>query len=107
MARIDLDQMAIGKLGRNVSLMGPELSLTARKVALAARASELPGRKRTRAFRKGVRQTRPAVDGPTVAVHVGSRWSLAHLWEFGSINTPATRPVSRAAQSVGLRVETW
>ncbi|WP_159944805.1 MULTISPECIES: hypothetical protein [unclassified Nocardiopsis] len=105
MARIDLDRRAIDRLSRNVTLMGPELSLAARRVALAARASELPGRKRTRAFRRGVTQTRPALDGPTVAVRVGSRWSLAHLWEFGSINTPTTRPLSRAAQSVGLRVE--
>jgi hypothetical protein len=100
MARIDLDQAAINALSRNVSLLGPELSLIARRVALAARASELPGRARTRGFRRGITQTRPRVIGPTVAVHVGSRWALAHLWEFGSINT-----VSRAAQSVGLRLE--
>jgi hypothetical protein len=105
MARVDLDRAAIGRLSRNVALMGPELSLTARRVALAARATDLPGRHRTRAFRRGVTQTRPAVDGPTVAVHVGSRWPLAHLWEFGSINTEPTRPISRAAQTVGLRVE--
>ncbi|GAA4908055.1 hypothetical protein [Streptomonospora salina] len=104
MARIRMDQSAIGRLARDVEFIGPELELAARRVALEAKKNP-PGDQRTKPFTKRITQTRPRVEGDTACVHVGSSWSLAHLWEFGSINTPPLRPISRAARSAGLRLE--
>ncbi|WP_242883978.1 hypothetical protein [Actinomadura litoris] len=103
--RVKIDPAALARVAADVGLLGPELSLAARKIAIAARATNPPGQGRTRAFDARMRITPPAVERGRAVVYVGTSWKLAHLWEFGSLNTPALRPLTRAAQSSGLRFE--
>ena len=44
----------------------------------------------------------PDVDGAAAAAF-GSRSSIWHILEFGSVNNPPYRPLTRAAERVGLR----
>jgi hypothetical protein len=103
--RVEIDPAALARVAADVAVLGPELSLAARKIAVSARATNPPGQRRTRAFDARMRVTPPAVESGRVVVYVGTSWGLAHLWEFGSLNTPALRPLTRAAQASGLRFE--
>ena len=101
--RVEIDPAALARVAADVTTLGPELSLAGRRIAIAAQAANPPGQRRTRRFDAQMRVTAPAVERGRVVVYVGTSWKLAHLWEFGSLNTPALRPLTRAAQSSGLR----
>lgn len=101
--RVVFDAAALRALAADVALLGPELSLAGRRIAIAARAEDPPGGRRTRRFDADMRVMPPRVIDGRVTVYVGTSWPLAHLFEFGSLNTPPLRPLTRAAQRSGLR----
>lgn len=43
--------------------------------------------------------------GREVEVHVGTKWRLGHIIEFGSTNNPAYAPLRKSAIQSGLRFE--
>lgn len=104
-SRVEIDPAALRALAADVGLLGPELSLAARKIALSAKATTPPGGPRTKRYDADMTMTPPRVIDQRATVYVGTRWPLAHLWEFGSLNTPALRPLTRAARDSGLRFE--
>ncbi|MFC0041009.1 hypothetical protein [Actinomadura rayongensis] len=102
-SRVQIDAAAVRKLAADVAMLGPELSLAARRIAIAAKATNPPGQRRTRRFDALMRITPPRAEGGRTVVYVGTSWPLAHLFEFGSLNTPPLRPLTKAAQASGLR----
>ncbi|QXJ19611.1 hypothetical protein AGRA3207_000173 [Actinomadura graeca] len=103
--RVEIDAAALRRVTADVAMLGPELSLAGRRIAIAASATTPPGGRRTRRFDAQMTITPPRAASGRAVVYVGTSWPLAHLFEFGSLNTPPLRPLTRAAQASGLRFE--
>lgn len=104
--RIDINPALAAELGADPRF---RRSLLARGIDVRkAIAGNLPsgrgGGRRVAAFaRKAYADL--AGSGADVEVHVGTRWRLGHIIEFGSVNNPAYAPLRRAARQTGLRFE--
>lgn len=71
-------------------------------------AAELPsGRTGGRRVAPYATQSFATVQGTGRDAHgvAGTRWKLAHIIEFGSINNPAYAPLRKAAIRTGMRFE--
>jgi hypothetical protein len=72
-------------------------------------AAELPsgasGGRRVAPFSKRAYADLSGETGRNVSAQVGTRWRLAHLIEFGSVNNQPFAPLRRAALKTGLRFQ--
>lgn len=76
----------------------------AAKTAQIARSTEANTPHRTGAARRSIGSSASLAGGTPVG-RVFSTHPFWHLIEFGSINNPAYRPMTRAARASGLRFE--
>lgn len=93
---------AINPAGLREVANGPAVTAAIQTVAKAI-ASRAEGTAPTRQFRVDVLDVHDTDDG--VVITVGTRWSLGHLIEWGSINNQPYAPLRKAVSSLGLKFE--